>query len=79
MGYTLRRDFWGRGLGTEVAGLCVATAEGPLGLPRVRALVEAPNAASRHVLDKLGFRQNGVTVAFGREHLVYVREFSASA
>lgn len=77
MGYTLRRDYWGRGLGTEAAGLCVDVARGPLALPRVRALVEAPNAASRHVLDKLGFEQQGVTIAFGREHLVYVRTFAA--
>ena len=75
MGYTLRRAWWGRGLGTEAAGLCVAAARGPLGLPAVRALVEPPNAASRHVLEKLGFTEAGVTTAFGREHLVYRLDF----
>lgn len=71
MGYTLGRPWWGRGLGTEVAGLWVAAAFGELDIPRIRALVEAPNRASRHVLEKLGFEEDGVTIAFDREHLVY--------
>lgn len=71
MGYTLGRPWWGQGRGTQVAGLWVATAFGALEVPRLRALVEAPNRASRHVLEKLGFRQDGVTMAFDREHLVY--------
>jgi RimJ/RimL family protein N-acetyltransferase len=71
MGYTLAKAWWGRGLGTEAATLCVAAARGPLGLTRLRALVEAPNVASQHVLEKLGFTRDGVTLAFDREHLVY--------
>ena len=71
MGYTLAKAWWGRGLGTEAASLCVGAARGPLGLARVRALVEEPNHASRHVLEKLGFTRDGVTLAFDREHLVY--------
>src|ERR1700712_4597836 len=45
MGYTLGRAWWGRGLATQAGGLCVAAAQGPLTLPGLRALVEAPNAA----------------------------------
>lgn len=71
MGYTLAKAWWGKGRGTEAASLCVEAARGPLELQRVRALVEAPNAASRHVLEKLGFERDGVTMAFEREHLVY--------
>ncbi len=72
MGYTLARDRWGVGLGTETAALCLSAAR-TLGIERVRALVEAPNAGSRHVLEKLGFEQDGTTLAFGRPHLVYRR------
>lgn len=72
MGYTLARDRWGRGLGTETAALCLKAARS-IGVERVRALVEEPNSASRHVLEKLGFEQDGVTLAFGRPHLVYRR------
>lgn len=71
MGYTLARAWWGRGIATEAAGMCVEAARGPLGLPRLRSLVEEPNLASRRVLEKLGFERDGVTIAFDREHLVY--------
>ncbi len=73
MGYTLARDRWGVGLGTEVAQLCAHTALEVLHYPQVRALVEPENAASRHVLQKAGFAQDGSTVAFGRPHLVMRR------
>lgn len=71
MGYTLGASWWGQGLATEAGALCVGAARGPLRIPRLRALVEEPNAASRNVLIKLGFSQAGVAMAFGREHLVY--------
>lgn len=71
MGYTLAKAWWGRGLGTQAASLCVDAARGPLGVTSLRSLVEAPNLPSRHVLEKLGFEQDGVTMAFEREHLVY--------
>lgn len=73
MGYTLGRAWWGRGRGTEAARMWVDAAFGVLDIARLRALVEAPNLASRHVLEKLGFHQDGVMVAFDREHLVYRR------
>ncbi|MDQ8043642.1 MAG: GNAT family N-acetyltransferase [Solirubrobacteraceae bacterium] len=76
MGYTLGTAWWGRGLATEAAGLCVAAARGPLRIPRLRALVEAPNGASQRVLTKLGFTLSGTAMAFGREHLVYRLELS---
>ncbi len=71
MGYTLGQAWWGRGRATEAATLWVQAAFETLDVPRLRALVEAPNARSRHVLAKLGFHQDGTTMAFEREHLVY--------
>ena len=71
MGYTLGRAWWGAGRGTQAAGLCVRAAFDELEITALRALVEAPNRGSRHVLEKLGFVQDGVTMAFDREHLVY--------
>jgi ribosomal-protein-alanine N-acetyltransferase len=73
MGYTLAREFWGQGRGTQVAGLVASTALEVIGAPMVRALVEPGNARSQHVLQKLGFAEVGVTVAFGRPHRVFVR------
>ncbi|MDO9352084.1 MAG: GNAT family N-acetyltransferase [Solirubrobacteraceae bacterium] len=71
MGYTLGRRWWGGGRATEAAGLWLDAAFRQLDIPRLRALVEAPNLGSRHVLEKLGFRQDGSTIAFDRVHLVY--------
>lgn len=71
MGYTLGRAWWRQGRASEAAGLWVDAAFSRLGIPRLRALVEAPNAGSRRVLENLGFREDGVTDAFGRPHLVY--------
>jgi RimJ/RimL family protein N-acetyltransferase len=70
LGYTLARAWWGRGLGTEAAGACVAAAFDGLALHALTAIVEPGNAPSRRVLDKLGFRVAGRRTAFGREHLL---------
>lgn len=77
MGYTLARAYWGRGLATESAGLALHAALVTLGLPKVRALVEPDNHASQRVLRKLGLKQVGEVVAFGRPHLAF--EISSAA
>lgn len=68
LGYTLSRRWWGRGLATEAASLCREAAFGPLGMPQVVALVDADNPASARVLEKLGFTDQGRTMAYGRPH-----------
>jgi RimJ/RimL family protein N-acetyltransferase len=56
----------GRGLATEAARAVLAHAFGALALPRVHADVDAPNAASVRVLEKLGMVRAGERVgAFG--------------
>lgn len=79
LGYTLGRAWWGRGLGTEAAGACVAAAFDGLGLEALTAIVEPANAPSRHVLEKLGFRAEGRRTAFGREHVLMRREKVSSS
>jgi RimJ/RimL family protein N-acetyltransferase len=71
LGYTLAKSAWGRGYATEAAGAWLQAAFGELAIDEVIALVEAPNRASVHVLEKVGFRRNGTRVAFGREHLLF--------
>ena len=58
-GYVLRRDAWGRGLGTEVAVAMTGLAD-DLGLTRLHALCHPDNVASARVLAKAGFIQEGV-------------------
>jgi ribosomal-protein-alanine N-acetyltransferase len=60
LGYLFARDVWGRGYATEAAGACVRFAFDELKLPRVVAGVAPEHAASRRVLEKLGFACEGL-------------------
>lgn len=57
--YGVRPAGVGRGLATETARAVLAHAFGALALPRVHADVDAPNAASVRVLEKLGMVRVG--------------------
>lgn len=67
LGYTLRRDAWGRGLGTQAARALVQFAFGRLEVRRVRALCDAENAASLRVLEKVGLRRTVAIPEYRRE------------
>ncbi len=79
LGYTLGTAWWGQGYATEAAGRWLETAFGELGMREVVALAEPANAASLHVLDKLGMRRDGERIAFGRPHAVFRAQNTASA
>lgn len=74
LGYTLARDWWGRGLATEAARLCIDAAFGPLGLPALVALADEGNPASARVLSTLGFSPDGTVLAYGRPHRRFTLE-----
>jgi RimJ/RimL family protein N-acetyltransferase len=54
--YTLAPEFWGQGLATEAARGIVAYAFQMLHLPRLIAMIEPGNTASRRVAEKAGLR-----------------------
>lgn len=54
VGYTLGRDFWGKGYATEAAGAVRDYALNGLGADRVIALIIHGNTASENVARKLG-------------------------
>lgn len=56
LGYMLRRDAWGQGLGTETAQALIEAGFGQLGLARIISTVDVRNAASIRVLQKSGLR-----------------------
>jgi len=60
IGYVLRRDAWGRGLGGEIAQALLAFGFGQLGLHRIEATCDPGNAASRRVLERAGMRLEGL-------------------
>lgn len=72
LGYTLGREHWGQGYGTEAARLCVTAAFDGLGIGEVEALVRPENPASAAVLEKLGFAARGRVIVHGTAHLRFV-------
>lgn len=77
IGYWVSSDITGRGVATAAVALGVDHCFGPVGLHRLEATVRPENLASRRVLEKLGFRQEGLFVRYlsvagaWRDHLGY--------
>ncbi|MDR3476018.1 MAG: GNAT family protein [Devosia sp.] len=59
LGYWMGRQYAGNGLMTEAVGLIIPFALNTLGLHRIHAAFLPDNAASRRVLEKNGFREEG--------------------
>ena len=60
LGYMLLKDYWNRGLMSQVVGQVCEIAIRELGLNRITANVFHPNIASQRILQKNGFKQEGV-------------------
>jgi ribosomal-protein-alanine N-acetyltransferase len=77
VGYWVASDVTGGGIATAATALGVDHCLGPVGLHRVEATVRPDNLPSRRVLEKLGFRQEGLHERYldvgggWRDHLVY--------
>jgi [ribosomal protein S5]-alanine N-acetyltransferase len=79
IGYWLGESFWGRGIATEALELVTAYAFEQLNMLRLFALPFADNAASIRVLEKAGYRSEGLlrasSVKYGvpKDQLLYAR------
>ena len=60
LGYWLGKPFWGRGIITEAARAMTGYGFETIGLLRIDAGVKAGNAASVRVLEKVGYRREGL-------------------
>jgi ribosomal-protein-alanine N-acetyltransferase len=60
VGYWVGSHAAGRGVTTAAVALVVDHCFGPVGLHRIEATVRPENLASRRVLEKLGFREEGL-------------------
>lgn len=58
-GYRIRRPFWGQGFGTETAIASLQYGFNQLNLDPIIANVHQQNAASNHIIRKLGFKKTG--------------------
>lgn len=68
LGYWLLPESSGRGIATECVRAVLEHAYGPMELHRVAAEVEVDNHASRRLLDRLGFRLEGIRRDYERKH-----------
>ena len=56
VGYSMIKEFWGRGIGTEAARGWLEYGFNVAGLERIVAVAMVGNAASRRIMEKLGMR-----------------------
>ncbi len=59
IGYCMRPEHWGRGIGTEAAGALIGFGFRELGLHRIIAKCDPMNVASWRVMEKNGMRREG--------------------
>lgn len=67
LGYDVARHVWGQGLATEALRAVVRFGFEEMGLNRIDAETIVDNAPSVRVLEKLGFRREGVRKAYSLE------------
>ena len=75
LGYTLLRERWGSGYGTEAASACLAAGLAHLAATRIIAVIDVANAASLRVAERIGMTKLDEIQAHGRPHII----FAASA
>ena len=71
IGYLLSKPFWGRGMATEGARAGIHFGFETLGLQTIVGIVHPEDAASAHVLEKLGMACTGPAVYFEMDVLRY--------
>jgi RimJ/RimL family protein N-acetyltransferase len=75
IGYALRKDSWGRGLASEAVAAVLDFGFERMGLHRVGADTDPRNVASARLLERLGFKHEGLQ----RETYRHLDEWADSA
>lgn len=75
LGYALRRSAWGHGYAREAVAAVIGHTFGTLGLNRLEADIDPRNEASARLLERLGFRREGLL----RQRWIVAGEISDSA
>jgi RimJ/RimL family protein N-acetyltransferase len=74
LGYAFLPEYFGKGLAFEAAQACLHAAKRDFALPRLLAIVNPDNQASRRLLDRLGFTCAGMhTMKAGEPELCLYR------
>jgi ribosomal-protein-alanine N-acetyltransferase len=69
--YLLARSYWRKGLGTEMAQGCLKYGFEERGFERIVGLVKPANAASHHVMEKLGMNYDKHATVYGMDVVCY--------
>lgn len=60
IGYCIRREDWGKGIGTNVAGLLIEFGFNELGIHRIEAKCDPENHASYRIMEKNNMQREGI-------------------
>jgi len=71
IGWTLKREFWGKGYASEAARRALQYGFNELDKPHIISLIHPENKASIHVAERLGETLEGKTELFGHDVLIY--------
>ena len=71
VGYRYLKKYWGRGIGTEAAKICVDFARDDLKIKKLVALIMPENIASIRVAEKLGMTKGPLIHVFDVDALQY--------
>ena len=71
VGYSMIKEYWGRGIGTEAARAWLNHGFRNAGLDRIVAVAHTENWPSRHIMEKLGMHYEKTEVHYGAECAFY--------
>lgn len=71
VGYSMIKEFWGKGIGTEAARAWLDHGFRDAGLDRIVAIAHTGNWASRHIMEKLGMKYEKTEFHYGDECAFY--------
>ena len=60
IGYCIRRDYWGKGVGTEVAAELIRFGFAEMKMHRIEAKCDPENIASYRIMEKNGMQREGI-------------------
>ena len=71
VGYSMIKEFWGLGIGTEAARAWLEHGFRNAGLDRIVAVAQMGNRPSMHIMEKLGMKFEKTEVHYGSECAFY--------
>jgi ribosomal-protein-alanine N-acetyltransferase len=71
VGYSMIKEYWGRGIGTEAARAWLTHGFQNAGLDRIVAVAHIENWASRRIMEKLGMHYEKIEAHYGADCAFY--------